>query len=40
MKICIKRSMKLFDQIVSEAIDISQVQNLQEVNLINFMQLA
>lgn len=40
MHICMKKSMKLFDQIASEAIDVSQVLNLQEVHLRNFMQLA
>lgn len=40
MHVCMKKSMKLFDHTVSEAIYKSQLLNLQEVNLRNFMQVA
>lgn len=40
MHVGMKKNMKLFDQFFSETVDISQVLNLQEVNLRNFMQLA
>lgn len=40
MYVCMAKSVKLSDQIVFEAIDISQLLNLQEVNLRNCMQLA
>lgn len=40
MHVCMKKSMKIFDQIVAEAIYKSWLLNLQEVDLRNFMQLA